>query len=165
MAGEGKDASHEGDTQSPTAVPLRRWEDWERSRLRKAKRDAKRRHDMERKFGSRLFSATESEKWDGSETASLATSHGEDDRYGQQIGQYDENALSHHPPPPGLYQVDDSASATYEGDQLAAILDEEWDEDEDEEETAREQARKDMASAVVFQPVRVFVISSTTCTF
>lgn len=150
VAGQGKDVGHDGDTQTAAAVPLRRWEDWERSRIRKIKRDAKRRQDMERKFGNRLFSASESERWDSSETASLATSGGEDDRYNLQIGQYDETAAGHHPPPPGLYRLSDTGShVTYQEDQMAAILDEEWDEDEEEEENER----KAMADAVVYQPV------------
>ncbi len=35
-----------------TTIPLRRWEDWERSRLRKIRREEKRRRDMERSFGA-----------------------------------------------------------------------------------------------------------------
>jgi chitin synthase len=34
-----------------TTIPLRRWEDWERSRLRKLRREEKRRRDMERQYG------------------------------------------------------------------------------------------------------------------
>lgn len=103
---------------------------------------------MERKFGARLFSGT-SEKWDGSETASLSTA-GEDDRYGYQIGQYDENDATKGPPPPGLYHFSDTASTvTFEENQMAQILDEEWEEDDEDE---REQKRRTMADAVVFRP-------------
>jgi chitin synthase len=35
-----------------TTIPLRRWEDWEKSRLRKLKREEKRRRDFERQFGA-----------------------------------------------------------------------------------------------------------------
>jgi chitin synthase len=35
-----------------TTIPLRRWEDWEKSRLRKLKREEKRRKDFERHFGA-----------------------------------------------------------------------------------------------------------------
>ena len=35
-----------------TTIPLRRWEDWERSRLRKLRREGKRRRDMERQYGA-----------------------------------------------------------------------------------------------------------------
>ncbi|WVN90063.1 chitin synthase 1 [Cryptococcus depauperatus CBS 7841] len=35
-----------------TTIPLRRWEDWEKSRLRKIRREEKRRKDMERQFGA-----------------------------------------------------------------------------------------------------------------
>jgi chitin synthase len=35
-----------------TTIPLRRWEDWERSRLRKLRREERRRKDMERHLGN-----------------------------------------------------------------------------------------------------------------
>ena len=34
-----------------TTIPLRRWEDWEKSRLRKLKREERRRREFERQFG------------------------------------------------------------------------------------------------------------------
>ena len=38
-----------------TTIPLRRWEDWEKSRLRKHKREERRRRDFERQFGNGGF--------------------------------------------------------------------------------------------------------------
>ena len=35
-----------------TTIPLRRWEDWERSRLRKLRREEKRRKELERQYGA-----------------------------------------------------------------------------------------------------------------
>ena len=84
VEGEGKDLGHAVDSGAAlgyNAVPLRRWEDWERSRLRKTKRDEKRKREFERSFGGAKTASTLdsrlSTKWD-SETASLATSGEED---------------------------------------------------------------------------------------
>ena len=55
VAGEGKDLGHIGDggrAIEVNAVPLRRWDDWERSRLRKARREQKRRQEFERQHGA-----------------------------------------------------------------------------------------------------------------
>ncbi|KAE8227976.1 hypothetical protein CF326_g7108 [Tilletia indica] len=41
--------------EAEAAVPLRRWEDWERSRLRKLKREEKRRKDLEKQFGAGFY--------------------------------------------------------------------------------------------------------------
>ena len=38
-----------------TTIPLRRWEDWEKSRLRKLRREEKRRRDLEKQFGNAGF--------------------------------------------------------------------------------------------------------------
>lgn len=152
VAGEGKDVGHVADggrTLEVDAVPLRRWADWERSRLRKLKRDVKRRKDMERAYGQQVAQASDpqrmSTRWD-SETASLATS-GEEDRYGMQIGQYNEDAASHNPPPPGLYALDASGAPIVHNEQMAAMLDQGWDEEDEEDEELNVQT---MASAVQF---------------
>lgn len=53
VEGEAKSEAH-GDGEgefNPNTVPLRRWEDWERSRLRKLKREERRRQDLEGQFG------------------------------------------------------------------------------------------------------------------
>lgn len=144
VEGELKDLGHIGGTGTVevNAVPFRRWDDWERSRLRKARRDQKRKKEFERAFGTQQHYPTESGRnsarnsaWDA-ETASLATS-GEDDRYGYQIGQYHEDAASHVPPPVGLYATDDASSVTMKSDQMVAMLEEEWNES-DEEDNSRE---------------------------
>jgi len=129
VAGEGKDLGHVaegGKTIEVNAVPLRRWEDWERSRLRKLKRDEKRMRDMNRTFSASqqqvyrpsIIDPRFSGRWDA-ETSSLATS-GEDDRYGMQIGQYNEDAASHVPPPLGLYSVEEASSVTLAGNEMAS---------------------------------------------
>jgi hypothetical protein len=49
VEGEGKGVAHEDDkTQLVSTIPLRRWEDWERSRLRRIKREERRQKDLER---------------------------------------------------------------------------------------------------------------------
>lgn len=61
-------------------VPLRRWEDWERSRLRKFKREEKRKRDFERQFGTRAVHAPSTR--DGGSTyaeSETASSYGGDD--------------------------------------------------------------------------------------
>jgi len=53
VEGEAKGEAH-GDGEgefNPNVIPLRRWEDWERSRLRKLKREDKRRNELEGQFG------------------------------------------------------------------------------------------------------------------
>jgi chitin synthase len=92
------------------SVPLRRWEDWERSRLRKMRRQERRRRELERSHpggfvgGDREFLAPGSARtsqYDGSDTYSLASS--DDDHWGGQIGGYNENSMQYPPPPVGLY--------------------------------------------------------------
>lgn len=50
MEGEGKGEGHGdgGGHLNGPELPLRRWEDWERSRLRKLRREERRRRDFER---------------------------------------------------------------------------------------------------------------------
>jgi len=152
VEGEGKDLGHVtdgGKTIEVNAVPLRRWDAWEKSRLRKARRDEKRRQDFQRAFGSAAFHNESDglrpnipQSDDGrlstgrfdSETASLMSR--EDDRWGFQIGQYSvDDSPNTNPPPVGLYVVDDAASSytghTLAHDQMAAMLDEGWDDDEE----------------------------------
>lgn len=54
VEGELKSTAHDDKTAifDGTTIPLRRWEDWEKSRLRKIRREDKRRRDMERQFGA-----------------------------------------------------------------------------------------------------------------
>ncbi|EJD03256.1 glycosyltransferase family 2 protein [Fomitiporia mediterranea MF3/22] len=109
VEGERKGAAH-GDGEgvfNGTSVPMRRWEDWERSRLRKMKREERRRRDMERAFPSGYNSggnlgirSERSSQYDGSDTVSVTSS--EDDVWGPQIGAYNENNPAYPPPPTGV---------------------------------------------------------------
>ncbi|EST08287.2 Fungal chitin synthase [Kalmanozyma brasiliensis GHG001] len=111
VEGEAKQMGHgdEGGAATGSAVPLRRWEDWERSRLRKRKREEKRRRELERQFGSGFhndefdgdgdrklpgmpLSRRESDTFSDSVTIN---SDFDDDKWGNQIGGYDESL----PPP------------------------------------------------------------------
>jgi chitin synthase len=86
-------------------IPLRRWEDWERSRLRKLKRDERRRREMEQAFPSGYPSQNESlvaprdfdNRSGSSDTLSLASS--DEDMWGAQIGGYNEHNSVFIPPP------------------------------------------------------------------
>lgn len=57
VEGESKGAGHgDGDgVFAAASVPLRRWEDWETSRLKKQKRELKRRQEMESQFGGQFW--------------------------------------------------------------------------------------------------------------
>lgn len=88
-------------------IPLRRWEDWERSRLRKLRREEKRRREFEKQHGSYMTANGELSvrsdtysQYDGSDTMSITSS--EDDHWGTQIGGYNENHPLYPPPPVGL---------------------------------------------------------------
>lgn len=117
-------------------VPLRRWEDWERSRLRKMKRDERRRRDFERQFGSRQTYQSSNSLWDDSTAHSETASSygGDEDRWGMEIGQYSEDGPTLAPPPIGLFHIDADSS---EGDhetiaehELELVLDQGWQEDD-----------------------------------
>ena len=137
VAGEKKGTVHgfdkEGTTIEVNAVPLRRWEDWERSRMRKIKRENKRRAEFQRAFGTRTFYGDSNtlSTYEPSDTASMFSS--EDDRWGLQIGQYAEEPAGSLPPV-GLYNVDDGMSDggdTVHAGQLEAMLEQGWGEDDD----------------------------------
>ncbi|CAD6964982.1 unnamed protein product [Tilletia controversa] len=63
VEGEVVDKSGHGDegkgemttAEAEQSVPFRRWEDWERSRLRKLKREEKRRRELEKQFGAGFY--------------------------------------------------------------------------------------------------------------
>ncbi|KAJ9475603.1 putative Chitin synthase 3 (putative) [Pseudozyma hubeiensis] len=112
VEGEAKQMGHgdEGGSATGNAVPLRRWEDWERSRLRKKKREEKRRRDLERQFGSGFHNDAGSDgDPDRKEAGTPLSRRGSDsfsdtvtmsdfdadDKWGNQIGGYDETL----PPP------------------------------------------------------------------
>ncbi len=115
---------------------MRRWEDWERSRLRKLKREEKRRRDFERSHPSGYNSGGERDylvapdtrsiytrsQYDGSDTFSLNSS--DDDHWGQQIGGYNEHNAQYPPPPVAFIHPQDVDKAqTVDGDELKAMLD------------------------------------------
>ena len=113
VEGEGKDAGHgvDGGVLTSNAVPLRRWEDWERSRLRKNKREERRRREMDKAHPTGYYTgdgdllsargADQRSQYDGSDTFSVHSS--EDDHWGLQIGGYNEHNAQYPPPPVGLH--------------------------------------------------------------
>ena len=130
VAGEAKGEAH-GDGAAivqSVSIPLRRWEDWERSRLRKLKREEKRRRDFERTHPTGyqpgegyLNTRHEVKSYDGSDTTSVLSS--DDDHWGTQIGGYNEHNPSYPPPPLALHKQHANASGeTLAGDQLEAML-------------------------------------------
>ena len=136
VEGEAKGEAH-GDGPAvvqPINVPLRRWEDWERSRLRKLRREEKRRRDFERMHpvgyqpGEGYLGARhEVKSFDGSDTLSVSSS--DDDHWGMQIGGYNEHNPSYPPPPMALHMKHANASGeTLAGDQLEAMLEVGFDE-------------------------------------
>ncbi|KAH7888380.1 glycosyltransferase family 2 protein [Phlebopus sp. FC_14] len=95
-----------------SSIPLRRWEDWERSRLRKLKRDERRRREMERLHPggfagaeNDLLSVRGGSQYEASDTYSVTSS--EDDQWGPQIGGYNEHNSQYPPPPVGLHSPTD----------------------------------------------------------
>jgi chitin synthase len=135
VEGEAKGETHGAGEGSAggLSVPLRRWEDWERSRLRKLKREERRRRDMERLHPGG-FVMTENEllsaggsQHEGSDAYSVASS--EDDRWGQQVGGYNETSTQYPPPPVGLYNATAAGEGALVGDaQLEAMLESGFDE-------------------------------------
>lgn len=153
VEGEAKGASHgdEAAAASVAKIPKRRWEEWERSRLRKLKREAKRRAEFEAQFGQAFVSdrgapgalspaprvvadangflrpatrLSQGSTSDGSEA--------EDDRWGADIGGYDET----QPPPPLLAPMSQPGMAgsteMIATSDMAAILDnEQWSDDDE----------------------------------
>jgi len=115
------------------SVPMRRWEDWERSRLRKLKREEKRRHDMARAFPN-AFPKPEFLRTNilsqYSDTLSMASSS-DDDQWGAQIGTYNENSAQYPPPPPGIHLSHEEVvnnAETFDSDAMAAMLESGFDE-------------------------------------
>ena len=130
VEGEAKGEAHgDGPTVvQPINVPLRRWEDWERSRLRKLRREEKRRREFERMHPvgyqpGEVYLSTRHEvkSYDGSDTLSVTST--EDDHWGMQIGGYNEHNPSYPPPPMVLHTKHANASGeTLAEDQLEAML-------------------------------------------
>ncbi|KAJ7078916.1 glycosyltransferase family 2 protein [Mycena belliarum] len=132
VEGEQKDKGHgDGDGTASPAVPLRRWEDWERSRLRKLRREERRRRDFDRAHPSGYFAGDgdllsvndRRSQYDGSDTLSLSSS--DDDHWGPQIGAYNEHNVKYPPPPVGLLLPQEQAlqsAETLGSDELEAML-------------------------------------------
>lgn len=134
MEGEGKSEGHGGGggRSNLPEVPLRRWEDWERSRLRKLRREERRRRDFERSHPSGYITgdgdllgvrgADSRSQYDGSDTFSLNSS--DDDHWGPQIGGYNEHHIEYPPPPVGLIPQDETlhSAKTVDGAELEAML-------------------------------------------
>ncbi|THH29857.1 hypothetical protein EUX98_g4328 [Antrodiella citrinella] len=127
VEGEGKATAH-GDGPVATEiinVPLRRWEDWERSRLRKLKREERRRREMDRLAGNYTGANSDlltprTSQYDGSDTYSVTSS--EDDHWGAQIGGYNEMSTAYPPPPIGLMTQPNPSAETIAGSDLEAML-------------------------------------------
>ncbi|KAK7472861.1 Chitin synthase, class 1 [Stygiomarasmius scandens] len=128
VEGETKSDSHGGGGAkfNGAAVPLRRWEDWERSRLRKLRREDRRRREFERAGyitgDGNLLGTDVRSQYDGSDTYSLASS--EDDHWGTQIGGYNEHNVQYPPPPVGLVMPHDAlhSAKTVDASEMEAML-------------------------------------------
>ncbi|WFD22714.1 chitin synthase [Malassezia equina] len=139
--GEGHAVDEEG-YHASLRVPMRLWSEWERSRIRKQGRDARRRQEMTQQFGSTFYndeaapSAPDSGRLPtiapGKGRALEPAPSGEEDRWGDQIGAYDENE-----PVPHLIRAGRPVSALMpvslvgEGD-MENMLQDGWDDDEDD---------------------------------
>ncbi|KZT04611.1 glycosyltransferase family 2 protein [Laetiporus sulphureus 93-53] len=129
VEGEAKGRGHDGLNSSTAgmSVPLRRWEDWERSRLRKLRRAERRLRDLERLQGSYVNAngpfamRTELSSYYSSDSNSIASS--DDDQWGPQIGGYNEHSAAFPPPPVGLIQHTFSSAESVAGADLKAMLD------------------------------------------
>lgn len=132
VAGETKSEAHgsAGSKHHGGEVPMRRWEDWERSRLRKLKREERRRKEFERLHPNGyvptdvdMLRAEIRSQYDGSDTLSLASS--DEDQWGAQIGGYNEHNAQFPPPPVGLIVPEEDTlhtAKTVDGAELQAML-------------------------------------------
>lgn len=129
VEGEGKDKGHgEGGRKAriTDTVPMRRWEDWERSRLRKLKREERRRKELERMHpngyvptDADFLRAEIRSQYDGSDTISLAST-AEDDQWGTLIGGYNEHHTAFPPPPVTLLPEEEVLLGSGSGQTVAA---------------------------------------------
>lgn len=129
VEGEGKGEAHgEGAAvRGGVTIPLRRWEDWERSRLRKIRREERRRREFEKQHGGYMTANGELSvrsdtysQYDGSDTMSITSS--EDDHWGTQIGGYNENHPLYPPPPVGLNARAMASAESIAASDLEAML-------------------------------------------
>ncbi|GAA6012244.1 hypothetical protein JCM10207_002776 [Rhodosporidiobolus poonsookiae] len=136
VAGEVKGADDHGAVSGASAasqVPLKRWEDYERLRIRKIRREEKRKREFERQFGTRAIHGPQSTGGSTYAESETASSYGGDeDRWGMQIGAYNEDAtFAAGPPPVGLYSVEEWDEAdeneTLNQHDLVNVLEQGWD--------------------------------------
>ncbi|WOO84845.1 Chitin synthase 1 [Vanrija pseudolonga] len=142
VAGEVVDKSGHGESDKAavfdgTTIPLRRWEDWERSRLRKIRREEKRRRQMEKMHGAGFYGENGGAElmvpprefgrndYD-SDAGSIMSS--EEDVWGGDIGGYNEYHPSYPPPPTTLAPETLQAAPVVGMDEMAAILDQGFEE-------------------------------------
>ncbi|KDQ21489.1 glycosyltransferase family 2 protein [Botryobasidium botryosum FD-172 SS1] len=141
------DVEHKG-----VEIPLRRWEDWERSRLRKLKRDEKRRQELER-LNPEAFSGYDTQNSltpngssngiNGNGTSGggqnkylrprsadgrseMSTASSDEDQWGPQIGGYNEATSARYAPPPVATPLEAPVYAngrTLDRGELEAMLD------------------------------------------
>ncbi|KAG8746974.1 hypothetical protein FRC10_002773 [Ceratobasidium sp. 414] len=125
VEGEGKDTGHGDGGGVAAQAPLRRWEDWERSRLRKIKREERRRRELERSyahFQNGGLRAEDSYYDGGSDTVSIVSS--EDDMWAHQVGGYNEQSSQYPPPPVTLHRADGGRGGGMVGkEEMEAMLD------------------------------------------
>ncbi|KAF7321483.1 Glycosyltransferase family 2 protein [Mycena kentingensis (nom. inval.)] len=158
VEGEVKDEGHGGGGgRAGPEVPLRRWEDWERSRLRKLRREERRRRDFDRAYPSGYFggdgdmlSVQDSRsQYDGSDAYSLASS--DDDHWGFQIGGYNENNAQYPPPPTTLLLPHNEAlesAETLDSKALEAMLEMGFDEPSNPQSISRYQLQDASTSSL-----------------
>lgn len=116
-----------------TTIPLRRWDDWERSRLRKLRREEKRRKQMEQAHGRGFYNdqgLSAPRQFARSDTDSDAGSimSTEEDQWGGDVGGYDEHNPSYPPPPIALPPETKFTGETIGMDEMAQILDQGFEE-------------------------------------
>lgn len=149
VEGEGKDKGHgasEG-VFAAASVPLRRWEDWERSRLKRQAREEKRRKEMEKQFGAGFhndkkdvdqmdrdirrgpFPQPHLQPRDDSDSYSnFSGSHEDEDLWGPHIGTFNEEA----PPPLAIVRHSvwaDGQEVIVEQDDMEKMLSQGWSEE------------------------------------
>lgn len=151
VEGETKSAAHDADEEGYQAalnVPMRLWTEWESSRIRKQEREARRREEFERQYGGGFYNdgaldapelssraligkappAPRSSPFDLSNSP-RSNAVSEDDRWGDQIGAYNENdALPElvHPARP-VSMLASHGDGVVEGNDLESMLQGGWD--------------------------------------
>lgn len=151
VEGEGKDKGHgasEG-VFAAASVPLRRWEDWERSRLKRQAREEKRRKELERQFGSGFHNDKKDGEYmgnvpqraplqqqqqylgprdDSDSYSTYSGSHEDEDLWGPHIGAFNEEA----PPPLAIVRHSiwtDGQEVIVEQDDMEKMLSQGWSEE------------------------------------